>query len=139
MNIESVDYESTKDAIVRHLQADTKVKRPAFVNREKKLIGFAAYEKGEIVAGINGEIFWNNMHLSLLSVKHSYQGQGLGKALLKKMEEEAMVHSCRMMYVETMSWHAPDFYRRYGFEIVGTLDGYPIEGECQYYMRKWLV
>ncbi|QQK77249.1 GNAT family N-acetyltransferase [Salicibibacter cibarius] len=139
MPIERVDYEEAKGAITAHLQADTEAKRPAFANREKTLVCFVIRDGGNIVAGINGEIFWNNMHISLFAVDAFYRGRGLGKQLLQRMEAEAMNHSCRMMYLETLSWQAPDFYMKHGFEIVGKMDGYPIEGECQYYMRKLLV
>ncbi|AXF55871.1 GNAT family N-acetyltransferase [Salicibibacter kimchii] len=139
MCVERADYEKTKDAISKHLQTDTAAKRPAFSNREKKLLCFVIYDEGKIVAGINGEIFWNNMHISLFSVDRAYQGHGFGSRLLKEMENEACNHSCRMMYLETLSWQAPSFYQNHGFEIVGKMDGHPVEGECQYYMRKLLV
>ncbi|QQK81059.1 GNAT family N-acetyltransferase [Salicibibacter cibi] len=139
MAIERVGYEAAKKAITNHLQADTEAKRPAFSNREKTLICFVIRDEGEIVAGINGEVFWHNMHISLFAVHPSYQGQGYGSQLMQQMEEEALRHSCRMMYLETLSWQAPKFYAQHGFEIVGQMDGYPVEGECQYYMRKLLV
>ncbi|SDJ22144.1 GNAT family N-acetyltransferase [Natribacillus halophilus] len=139
MPVERIDYEEAKKAMTTHLQADTEAKRPAFASREKTLVCFVIKDEGEIVAGINGEIFWHNMHISLFSVHASYRGRGCGSQLLQKMEAEAVNHSCRMMYLETLSWQAPDFYKKHGFEIVGKLDGYPIAGECQYYMRKLLV
>ena len=137
--MERADYDKAKDTISKQLQADTAAKRPAFSNREKTLVCFVIRDEGEIIAGINGEIFWNNMHISLFAVHPNYQGQGFGSQLLQQMEAEAHSHSCRMMYLETLSWQAPDFYTKHCFEIVGKLDGYPIEGECQYYMRKLLV
>lgn len=137
--MERVDYEQAKEAISKHLQTDTAAKRPAFINREKTLICFVIRDEREVVAGINGEMFWNNMHISLFAVHPNYQGRGFGSQLLQRMETEAHSYSCRMIYLETLSWQAPDFYTKHGFEIVGKMDGYPIEGECQYYMRKFLV
>ena len=39
------------------------------------------------------------------------------------------------MYLDTFEYQALPFYRKLGYELYGTLDGYP-PGCRQYYLRK---
>ena len=45
---------------------------------------------------------------------------------------------CGNVHLDTFSFQAgPDFYRRFGYEVFGVLDGYPA-GHAHYFLRKRL-
>ncbi|ELK45986.1 GNAT family N-acetyltransferase [Halobacillus sp. ACCC02827] len=88
-----------------------------------------------IVGGITANMFWHHMHIEFFWVEETLRGKGYGSALLEKMETAAREKGCRFIHLDTFSFQAPDFYKRHGFEVFGTLEDHP-EGFAQYYMVK---
>ncbi|WP_062513054.1 GNAT family N-acetyltransferase [Halobacillus sp. KGW1] len=88
-----------------------------------------------IVGGITANMFWHHMHIEFFWVEETLRGKGYGSALLEKMEAAAREKGCRFIHLDTFSFQAPDFYKRHGFEVFGTLEDHP-EGFAQYYMIK---
>ncbi|MGV2619588.1 UNVERIFIED_CONTAM: GNAT family N-acetyltransferase [Halobacillus marinus] len=88
-----------------------------------------------IVGGITANMFWHHMHIEFFWVEETLRGKGYGSALLEKMETAAREKGCRFIHLDTFSFQAPDFYKRHGFEVFGTLEDHP-EGFAQYYMIK---
>ncbi|HSF18187.1 MAG TPA: hypothetical protein VLK65_21815 [Vicinamibacteria bacterium] len=46
-----------------------------------------------------------------------------------------MSSGARGAFLSTFDFQAPDFYRRFGYEVYATLPGYP-PGHTDYYLRK---
>jgi GNAT superfamily N-acetyltransferase len=63
------------------------------------------------------------------------RGQGLGSRLLAAAEAEAWRRDCLGVFLDTFEYQALPFYQRHGYELFGTLDGYP-PGWRQYHVRK---
>ncbi|MEO8186999.1 MAG: hypothetical protein ABI580_06495 [Burkholderiaceae bacterium] len=57
---------------------------------------------------------------------------------MRKVEAAAIEPGCRLLYLDTFSFHAPEFYYRLGFEIACRFDGFP-DGESKFILRKSLV
>ena len=105
----------------------------------KKEIAFTAYDdNGAVLGAVVGEIVWNHLHVSLLGIDQTMQKQGVGQKLLHHIEEYAQQFGARVVILETMSWQAPKFYQKNGYQIFGTVENHPIEGECKYYLSKVL-
>ncbi|MEM7424288.1 MAG: GNAT family N-acetyltransferase [Pseudomonadota bacterium] len=64
------------------------------------------------------------------------RGSGLGQALVREVEAEAMRRGCTAAALDTYSWQAPGFYRKLGYVEFGRLD-YP-NGTSRHYLRKAL-
>ncbi|WP_421384894.1 GNAT family N-acetyltransferase [Bacillus salacetis] len=94
-------------------------------------------EKEEIVGGITATLFWGHCHIDFLWVDDRYRGEGYGKELLGKMEELAKEKGCYLIILDTFSFQAPEFYKKQGFEVIGTVEDFP-KGSRQYYLEKRL-
>ena len=75
--------------------------------------------------------------VDFLYVEPSARGDGLGAALLRRVEEEGRRQGARRVLLNTFSFQAPGFYEKQGYEIFGTLTNAP-KGHTHYYMKKTL-
>jgi ribosomal protein S18 acetylase RimI-like enzyme len=91
----------------------------------------------EIVGGALGEIYWDWFHLDLLWVKDELRGCGFGHRLLMRAEEEARQRGAKNVFLDTFSFQAPDFYKKYGYQVFGELKDFP-PGHQRYFLTKHL-
>ena len=104
-----------------------------------ELLNIVEYDNsGNIIAGILGGTYWGWMHIDILWVDENHRKQGLGSQLLKAAENEAIKRGCHSVHVDTMSWQAPDFYKKHGYEIISQLDDIP-NGNKKYHLIKKLI
>jgi len=94
-------------------------------------------QAGALRGAATGILNWNWLFVSLLWVAPEARGRGLGRSLLRALETTAQEQGCTMAHVDTFSFQAPDFYRRAGYEVFGTLEAYP-QGHTRYFLRKAL-
>lgn len=92
-------------------------------------------EDGSIIAGILGGTYWGWMYIDILWVQENYRKCGIGSKLLAKAENEAIRRGCHHVHVDTMSWQAPEFYRKHGYEVIGILPDIP-DGNQKYLLIK---
>jgi GNAT superfamily N-acetyltransferase len=92
---------------------------------------------GQVVGGLLGEIRWRWLYVAKLWVADEQRGRGYGGDLLAAAEEFAREHDCIGVYLDTFEYQARPFYEKYGYELFGTLDGYP-PGYRQYHLAKRL-
>ena len=92
---------------------------------------------GEIVGGLLGGTYWGWMYVDILWVREDHRGQGLGSRLLREAEEEARRRGCHHVHLDTMSWQAPAFYQKHGYEVAGILPDIP-QGNQKYLLTKAL-
>ena len=75
------------------------------------------------------------MHLDILWVDEKYRKTGIGSRLLKAAEEVAVQRGCHSVHVDTMSWQAPEFYKKHGYRIIGELNDIPA-GNKKFHLVK---
>ena len=75
------------------------------------------------------------MHIDILWVDEKYRKHGLGSKLLEAAEVEAKKRGCHSVHVDTMSWQAPEFYKKHGYKIISELDDIPA-GNKKYHLIK---
>ena len=95
-------------------------------------------DNGEVIGGIHGEMLSDWLHIKALWVAEKYLGAGIGRELLKQIEEAAMSKGFFGSHTETTDFQALDFYLKNGFEVFGELEGKP-EGTTWYFIKKALV
>jgi len=96
---------------------------------------FLRDETDRIVAGLHGWTWGGWMKVSFLWVSPQQRRQGRGRQLLLMAEAEARKRGCYNATLNTFSFQAPEFYRKFGYRIVATIEGLP-EGHRQYTLVK---
>ncbi|AGF56152.1 ribosomal protein S18 acetylase RimI-like enzyme [Clostridium saccharoperbutylacetonicum] len=92
-------------------------------------------EKGEMIGGLIGNTHGNWLTIKFLWVSENVRGQSIGSKLLKKAEETAKERGCKYVFLDTFSFQAPEFYKKYGYEEKFVLEEYPIKGKRHYYTK----
>lgn len=96
-----------------------------------------AYEEGfQVLAGMSLEFYWGILHINFLWVDEKSRWEKIGEQFLSLAKDIANKNACSIIYLETYSFQAPDFYKRYGFEEFGRLDNIPNENSTLYFMKK---
>lgn len=99
---------------------------------------FTEYDSdGNVIGGILGGTYWGWMYIDILWVHEEHRKQGIGSRLLAAAEKEAVLRGCHHIHVDTMSWQAPAFYQKHGYEVIGILPDIP-RGHRKYLLQKAL-
>lgn len=91
----------------------------------------------KVIAGITATSFWYHLHIDFLWVDNNNRGKGYGKQLLKKIEETAKENKCRLIFLDSFSFQAPDFYKKQGYQTIGKIEDHP-EGYSLHFLEKRL-
>ena len=91
--------------------------------------------EGNVIGGLIGGTYWGWMYVDILWVHEDYRQRGIGTILLRAAEKEAARRGCHHVHLDTMSWQAPDFYKKHGYEVIGVLPDIP-SGNQKYLLMK---
>ena len=92
-------------------------------------------QEEQIFGGILGRMYRFALYINVLWISEKVRGQGYGSRLLEEIESKAREKECKLIHLDTYSFQAPEFYKKHGYEIFGTLEGFP-ERIRRYYLRK---
>jgi ribosomal protein S18 acetylase RimI-like enzyme len=98
---------------------------------------FVRDEDGHVIGGAIGRRWGQLCELQQLWVEASHRGKGLGVGLVREFERRATEKGCISFYLETLSFQAPEFYKKLGYTVAFTRSGYP-HGIGKYHMLKQL-
>lgn len=91
-------------------------------NWKQKDLTVVAKEKSEIVGVVNFRAEAGVIWIGAIIVAHSRHGQGIGKELMKKVEEIGKDHNIHKIYLVTgKGWDSVPFYKSLGFEEIADL------------------
>jgi ribosomal protein S18 acetylase RimI-like enzyme len=93
-------------------------------------------DDGNVVAGMSGHTWGGCCEIRLLWVDESRRGSGLGTALMRAAEREAMRRGCHQIVLSTHSFQAPRFYERLGFRRLAFIPEYPRGHEQVIYIKS---
>jgi ribosomal protein S18 acetylase RimI-like enzyme len=101
----------------------------------KQLASFATDSSGHVVGGAVGRTWGRCCELLQLWVEPNFRSTGVGSRLLRQFEEHASRRGCNVFYLTTLSFQAPNFYRKHGYASLAEISGYP-NGITKYLMHK---
>ena len=93
--------------------------------------------EGNVIGGILGGTYWGWLYIDILWVHEDHRKKGIGSKLLLEAEKEAVCRGCHYVHLDTMSWQAPEFYKKHGYEVIGVLPDIP-KGNQKYLLQKAL-
>ena len=97
---------------------------------------FIRNKDGEILAGCNGSIIFGSIYTDQLWVDPSLRKQGLGKKLMEAVHEHGKKCGCLMATITTMSFQVPNFYKKLGYEVDFSREGYVNGASCIFMSKK---
>ena len=98
---------------------------------------FLKNDRGETMGGLLGAIWGGWLFISYLWIDEAERGKGHATRLMDQAEAYARERKCHSVNLDTHSFQARPFYEKRGYEIFGTLDGYPNEHK-KFYLKKKL-
>lgn len=101
------------------------------------LAAMAHTADGLPVGGAVGRTWGACCELQQLWVSAEHRHQGVGSRLLRNFEERARARGCRLVYLDTFSFQAPEFYKAHGYEVAFEIHGYT-QGVVKHTMTKAL-
>ncbi|WP_077329163.1 GNAT family N-acetyltransferase [Virgibacillus siamensis] len=95
-------------------------------------------DHGDVIGGVTFTMYWQHIHLDFLWVEETLRLEGYGRMLLEHLEKFAVDNGCRLIFLDTLSFQAPEFYLKNGFQTFGVLEDHP-KGFNQYFLQKRLM
>ncbi|MCL1935272.1 MAG: GNAT family N-acetyltransferase [Defluviitaleaceae bacterium] len=77
------------------------------------------------------------LYVSTIYVDDSFRKKGLGKKLMKEVENKAIELGAELIRIDTFEWQAPEFYTKLGYEQVGYYENKTKEFS-EYFFVKYL-
>lgn len=93
-------------------------------------------DTGKKVAGLIGNTHGNWLSVKFLWVSKELRGQRIGSEILKQAEKTAKERGCKYAFLDTFSFQAPLFYKKYGYKEVFALEHYPVTGKRHYFTKN---
>jgi N-acetylglutamate synthase-like GNAT family acetyltransferase len=81
--------------------------------------------EGRVVIGVGASTMLREMYLAVLWVDERCRGLRLSIELLMAAERIAKENGCIAAQTYALSFQAPEFFQRVGFEVFGISNGYP--------------
>lgn len=135
MRIDDQVSDSDEAAVVSGLRAFNLERLGPSNEQPVKLVARA--DDGSVVGGLLGHTKWRWMYVSKLWVAESVRGEGVGSKLMVTAETLARARGCTDVSLDTFEFQARPFYERLGYQLFGTLEGFP-PGFRQYFLTKRL-
>ena len=96
-------------------------------------------DQGRVIGGILAKAWlaWKWLDIEIVWVDQSYRNQGLGSKLLREIEQMGIENGCVKSKLTSLSFQAPDFYIKHGYQIYGELQNF-LDGVTDYFLWKSL-
>jgi len=92
---------------------------------------------GEVLGGMLGRSSLGLLFIDLFYLPPHLRKMGIGTEILRRFEEEGRNRGCSAAFLYTISFQAPDFYKKNGWEEFGRIECKP-EGTSRIFMKKAL-
>lgn len=96
-------------------------------------------DKGDIIGGVlSGIGYWGGLEIKVLWVEEEHRNQGIGKFILKYIENRARQLGATDCMLDTFDFQADYFYSKNGYKMIGKIDNFPKGHTRKYFAKKLL-
>ncbi|WP_205954840.1 GNAT family N-acetyltransferase [Pantoea stewartii] len=92
---------------------------------------------GKVLGGMQGRSSLGLLFIDLFYLPPELRRMGVGTEILFRFEDEGRKRGCTAAILYTISFQAPDFYKKHGWEEFGCIECKP-EGASRIFMKKCL-
>lgn len=96
---------------------------------------FIKDQDGNILSAVVVQVFWGSLQVKYVWTHKDHRRQGYAKKLMEEALDYGRKNECEFAAVETMSFQAPEFYKKFGFSVDFERKGYK-HGVSYIYMKK---
>lgn len=138
MHIVQKSAPQARDYIRQKLIAYNTAQLPPGLQEPKEEISFhLENDAGEVIGGVAVTMYWEHLHIDFFWVDERCRHAGHGSRLLREVERFAREKGCRLIVLDTLSFQAPAFYQKHGYQVFGVLEDHP-RGFSQAFLHKRL-
>lgn len=94
-------------------------------------------DDGVLIGGVSGRTIYRQFLIEVVWIHENYRAMGLGRELMALAENEAVKRGCLAAQVDTLSFQAPVFYEKLGFEVIGKVEGIPGSPDRYFMLKKY--
>lgn len=129
--------EETRNIIGEGLD-DFNIDTAGIQDRQTLAIVIKDAESGKVLGGMLGRSSLGLLFVELFYLPKELRGSGLGSKILRQFEQEGIRRGCSSAVLYTLSFQAPDFYAKHGWQRFGEVPCLP-EGSSRVFMSKRLI
>ncbi|MCA9477912.1 MAG: GNAT family N-acetyltransferase [Nanoarchaeota archaeon] len=135
MNIQQV----TQEEFDRHLgELWNQQKTPKDIDSTKTYWSFLAHnELNKPVGGVAGYFRWEWAYISQIVIDPHFQGHDYGSKLMDYIETISREENMQGVRLSTLSFQAPQFYEKLGYQEVGRVTDCPPGHALIYFAKKF--
>jgi len=113
------------EAAIRDGLSDYNFEKAGYRDHRPLAILVSDPDTGEVVGGLLGGTSFGLLRIDRFFLPESLRKQGLGSRVLKAAEDEGRRRGCGQALLTTLSFQAPGFYKRHGWQVLAEIAGGP--------------
>lgn len=104
----------------------------------RPFVTLARDRSGSIIGGALARRWGACCEIQQIWVDEDHRSHGIGRELMRLVEDHARANGCSLVYLDTFSFQAPGFYIGLGYDVACEFKGFP-DGASKFIMSKMLA
>jgi GNAT superfamily N-acetyltransferase len=124
-------------AVIREGLSDYNVRQAGYRDSRPLAVLVSDPETREVIGGLLGRTSMGLLFIDVFFLPETLRKQGIGSRVIRAAEDEAVRRGCSRAILSTVTFQAPGFYERQGYQVLGRIECDP-PGHTRISMTKKL-